>query len=110
MVEEKKEKVEEVLGSSLLASRILIKPVVTEASTTLAALNKYVFKVAGGAAKREIKKAVEELYKVTVLKVHTVRIPKKLRQYGRTPGWVSGFKKAIVTLKAGDSIEIFKKA
>lgn len=90
--------------------QILIEPWITEATTVAQELNKYVFKVAPDATKRQIKKAVSDLYKVTVMSVNTVKIPKKFRSYGRTPGWKSGFKKAVVTLKKGDSIQLFAGA
>lgn len=88
--------------------QILIEPWITEAATAAQELNKYVFRVAPDATKRQIKAAVAELYKVTVLSVNTVKIPKKFRNYGRTPGWKAGFKKAVVTLKKGDAIQLFE--
>lgn len=88
--------------------QILIEPWITEAATAAQEMGKYIFKVAPESNKQQIKKAVEEAYKVKVTAVNTVNIPKKLRNYGRTPGWKSGFKKAIVTLKKGDSISFFE--
>ena len=58
--------------------------------------------------KEQVKKAISELYKVKVLAVNTTTIPRRKRNYGRTPGWIAGYKKAIVRLKAGDSIELIK--
>jgi len=89
-------------------TNILIEPWITEASTVAQEANKYVFRVAPDSTKRQIRQAVRDLYKVTVMAVNTVTIPKKFRNYGRTPGWKAGFKKAIVTLKEGDKIELFK--
>jgi len=88
--------------------RIIKRPVISEKATILTERqNKYVFEVATDANKIQIKKAVEELFKVTVTKVRTLRMPgknKRVRlQVGRTPDW----KKAIVTLKQGDQIELF---
>lgn len=87
---------------------ILIKPVVTEKSTGLLAENKYTFIVELSANKTEVKKAVEEIFKVKVDKVTTMRVKgkqKRVRQFtGRTPDR----KKAIVTLKEGNKIEIFE--
>jgi large subunit ribosomal protein L23 len=97
-------------NGGVLAERVLIEPWITEASTLAIELNKYVFKVSPDAAKKQIKKAIENLYKVKVISVNIIKIPKKFRSYGRTPGWKSGFKKAIVTLKAGDKIELFQGA
>jgi len=90
------------------AERVLLEPWITEAATAAIELNKYVFKVSPGAAKAQIKNAIEAVYKVTVIAVNTVKIPRKKRYYGRTPGWKSGYKKAIVTVKAGDKIELFE--
>jgi large subunit ribosomal protein L23 len=95
---------------SALAEKVLIEPWITEASTAAMELNKYVFKVSPDAEKGQIKKAIEKLYNVKVIAVNTVKIPKKIRNYGRTPGWKSGIKKAVVTLKAGDKIELFQGA
>lgn len=91
-----------------IAYRVLIEPWITEASTMIAELNKYVFKVEKKATKIEIKKSIEDLYKVTVLNVRTINIPSKVRIRGRVKGKKSGFKKAIITLKKGDSIDLFK--
>jgi large subunit ribosomal protein L23 len=88
--------------------KIIRKPVVSEKSTLLTERdNKYVFEVALEANKIQIKKAVEEVFKVGVTKVRTMRIRGKMKrvrvQLGRTPER----KKAIVTLKQGDRIELF---
>lgn len=91
-----------------LYSRVLIEPWITEATTQAAELNKYVFKVAKEASKKNIKKAVETIYKVTVMSVNTVNIHRKKRIRGKYMGWKPGYKKAMVTLKEGDNIEFFK--
>lgn len=87
---------------------ILLEPWVTEESTRAAELNKYVFKVTPDATKKEIETAVEGIYKVSVLSVNTVKMRRKMRVRGRVIGWRSGYKKAVVTLKEGNSIEIFE--
>lgn len=87
--------------------KVLIEPWITEATTLAAELNKYVFKVDKKATKQDIKNSIEELYKVTVSNVRTISIPSKRRTRGRTVGTKSGFKKAIITLKEGDSIDLF---
>lgn len=89
------------------AYRILMEPWVTEEATRIAELNKYIFKVAPKADKKQIKKSVEDLYDVKVISVNTVSIPRKKRVRGRTVGWKAGYKKAIVGLKEGDKIEFF---
>ena len=88
--------------------RIIRRPVISEKSTLLTERdNKYVFEVARDANKIEIRKAVQEVFKVSVTKVRTIRMrgkKKRVRQQmGRTPDW----KKAVVTLKEGDRIELF---
>lgn len=90
------------------ARDIIIKPVVTEKSIGMMENNKYVFKVALKANKIEIKKAVEEIFKVKVVGVNTVRINGKMKRMGRYEGKTSDYKKAIVQLAEGDSIEIFE--
>lgn len=78
----------------------------TEKGTRMLADNKYIFRVDKGANKIQIKQAVEEIYNVKVIKVNTVKTRgkwKRLRyQEGKTPDW----KKAIVTLKEGDKIDV----
>jgi len=109
MADNKEKKNTEVqLGESKIAAKVLLSPWVTEASTRDLEMNKYVFKVAKDADKGQIKKAIEELYKVKVISVNTVNIPRRFRNYGRTPGWIAGFKKAVVKLKQGDNIEVIK--
>ena len=90
------------------ARDIIIRPVVTEKSSGLMENNKYVFKVALSANKIEIKKAVEEIFKVKVVDVNTVRVKGKEKRMGRSVGRTSDYKKAIVQLAEGDSIEIFE--
>ena len=90
------------------ARDIIIKPVVTEKSIGMMENNKYVFKVALKANKIEIKKAIEEIFKVKVVDVNTVRINGKMKRMGRYEGKTSDYKKAIVQLAEGDSIEIFE--
>ena len=103
----KANKVEKLNGESL-AYRVLIEPIITEAATAAMEVNKYVFKVATDANKIQIKAAIEELYKVKVISVNTLNVRRKAVNYGRTPGFKAGSKKAVITLKAGDSIELFK--
>lgn len=91
-----------------LAREIIIKPVVTEKSVDLMQENKYCFKVAKDANKIEIKNAVEEIFKVTVVNVNTINVHGKMKRMGRTQGRTASWKKAIVTLREGDSIEVFE--
>ena len=89
------------------ARQIIIRPVITERSFDMQEFNRYTFEVAKTASKIEIAKAIEEIFNVKVVKVNTVNVkskPKRVRyQVGKTRTW----KKAIVTLAAGDSIELF---
>ncbi|HLM84100.1 MAG TPA: 50S ribosomal protein L23 [Candidatus Bathyarchaeia archaeon] len=87
-----------------MAHRILLENMISEKSTLLASENKYVFKVAKLAGKFQIKEAVEGYYGVQVVGVNTIKISPKKRIHGRTIGWKKGYKKAIVTLREGDSI------
>ena len=75
-------------------------PRLSEKTTGLEKLNKYVFRVDGKANKVEVRKALEKTYGVKVDKINIVTVRSRARRYGRTSGIVGGFKKAIVTLKA----------
>ncbi len=94
-----------VAGAGLKIPSVLLQPRISEKAGHLTSLNKYVFKVKTGANKVEVKKAVESFYKVKVVQVNMVRNQGKNRNFGRTTGRTSDFKKAIVTLKKGDKIE-----
>ena len=90
------------------ARDILIRPLVTEKSTALMQEGKYTFVVAKGANKIEIGAAVEEIFKVKVESVNTVRVLGKTKRMGRTQGKRPDYKKAIVKLAPGESIEFFE--
>ena len=87
---------------------VLRRPAITEKSTGLQALGKYAFEVAGEANKQQIKQAVEKAFKVEVLAVNVMTVPGKTRRIGRRQVLTQSWKKAIVTLKAGDSIGFFE--
>ena len=90
-------------------TRVLVRPVVTEKSTDLKEFkNAYVFEVALDANKHEIRRAVEELFKVQVVTVRTMRQPRKTRRMGRFTGRRPEWKKALVQLAEGQSIEFFE--
>ena len=100
------------MGNSI---SLLIRPIMSEKSTQLSeSLNKYVFQVDKKANKLEIKKAVEERFKVKVKKVATLNQRGKLKNTSmrsggrviRTSGYRSGYKKAIVTLMEGHNIDL----
>ena len=90
------------------ARDIFIKPIVTEKSTALMAEGKYTFKVPLNANKYQIRDAVEEIFNVKVAAVSTMRMEGKKKRMGRFEGKRSDWKKAIVTLKEGETIELFE--
>ena len=87
-------------------SDIIIAPVITEKSMASKQNNVYTFKVVKDATKDEIKKAIEDAFKVSVLSVNTLNTKSKKKRVGRYSGRTKTYKKAIVTLKDGSSIEI----
>ncbi len=90
------------------AHDVIIKPIITEDSMARLAEKKYTFKVADGATKVDIKKAVEEIFKVKVEKVNTISMNGKDKRVGYHVGKTSDWKKAIVTLTADSkTIEFF---
>lgn len=103
--EKKTTKAPVALKDNDFSYRFLISPYLTEKTAFLNALNQYVFKVPAAASKIQIRQAVERLYGVKVEGVKIAIMPSKKRQLGRQEGTKSGFKKAIVKLRAGDKIE-----
>jgi large subunit ribosomal protein L23 len=89
------------------ARDILIRPLITERTTQLMGEGKYVFVVDKRANKVEIGKAVAEIFKVTVVSVNTINVTGKKKRVGRTIGKRADYKKAIVKLKEGETIEFF---
>src|SRR5438132_14415609 len=92
--------------------QIIKKPLVTERATHLKALmNQYVFRVAPGASKGDIKRAVEELFKVKVSRVRTMRVKGKFRRMGNSAGaYRPDWKKAIVSVQSGQEIKALEEA
>lgn len=88
--------------------RIVRRPVVTEKGTALKEQNKYLFEVDRRANKVQIRQAVEALFHVKVAAVHTVGMRGREKRLGRFVGRTSDWKKAIVTLREGHSIEFFE--
>jgi large subunit ribosomal protein L23 len=95
---------------SLHPGEVLIRPVVSEKSYEQIVQNKYTFKVHKDAHKTQIRQAVEELFDVKVVRVNVVKVQAKPKRRGLYRGTRPGWKKAIVELKQGDSIEIFQGA
>ena len=88
---------------------VLIRPVVTEKSTIATDLGQYAFEVAMGANKMQVKDAVETAFKVTVYDVNVLMMPDKITRLGsREIVRRSKWKKAVVTLKPGDRIQLFE--
>ena len=85
---------------------IILSPVVTEKSTNLNALNKLTFKVAKDANKNTIKTSIEKLYKVEVIKINTILSKPKIKIVRGKIGKKTGYKKAIVTLKEVQTIDV----
>ena len=97
---------------TLEATQIVLRPVISEKSMDQSTVNKYTFAVADEANKMQIKAAVEVLFKVTVHNVNVLTTKRKEksrnRRRGRQVGYTTPWKKAVVTIKAGDSIEFFE--
>lgn len=89
---------------------IIIEPLLTEKSNVLKERHVFVFKVHILANKIQIKQAIQKLYGVTPLSCRTITVHGKTKRQGRFVGKTSSFKKAIITLKQGDSISIFEGA
>jgi len=87
---------------------VLRRPLITEKNTMLQAQGKYVFEVAEEANKHQIKQAVEKVFKVRVMAVNVMTVPGKTKRVGRRMVLTPSHKKAIVTLKSGDKIELFE--
>ena len=85
---------------------VILSPVITEKATRLTEVNQVVFRVTLDATKPAIAKAVEELFKVKVTAVNTIRIKGKPKAFRGKPYQRSDYKKAIVTLREGDQIDI----
>ncbi len=90
--------------TSLGMNSVILNSYISEKASRLEGLNQYVFKVIRTANKPEVNKAVQNRFKVSVLRVHMVNMPSKKRTVGTHVGTKSGFRKAIVTLAKGDSI------
>jgi len=87
---------------------ILIRPLITEKTTALMQDNKYTFLVPLNANKVEIRRAVEQIFKVKVESVNTIRVTGKTKRMGRYVGKRPDYKKAIVKLAPGQTLEIFE--
>ena len=95
---------------SLHPNEVLLAPVVSEKSYSLIGDNKYSFKIHPDAHKTQVRQAVEELFEVKVERVNIVKVQPKPKRRGMSKGTRPGWKKAIVQLAEGESIEIFEGA
>ena len=85
---------------------VIISPNITEKATSLSEFNKIVFKVHKDANKDSIKKNIEKIFKVNVIKINTINLKGKSKMVKNKMTYKSGYKKAIVTLKKGQSIDL----
>jgi large subunit ribosomal protein L23 len=89
----------------------IIRPVISEKSTRLGESSPYVFEVAPTANKIQIKQAIETVFaskKINVVSVNIMHVPGKMRRHGRHQGMTSSWKKAIVTLRPGQRLDLFE--
>ena len=84
----------------------IVSPAITEKATSLSEFNKMVFKVHRGASKNSIKKSIEKIFKVNVIKINTINLKGKTKIVRGKKSSRPGYKKAIVTLKKGQSIDL----
>ncbi len=84
----------------------ILSPVVTEKSTNLSELNKVVFKVNSLADKKSIKKSVEKIFKVNVIKINIINKQRRIKIVRGKKVKVHGYKKAVITLKKGQNIDL----
>ena len=95
---------------NLSAYDIVIRPIITEKSSSLMELNKYTFEVHKNANKIQIRQAIETIFKVKVLSVNTLNVKSKPKRMGASVGRTRSWKKAIVALPAGERLEFFEGA
>ncbi len=91
-----------------IKENILLRPVITEKSSMLNASGSYTFRVTDYATKQDVRKAVERKYKVTVERVNMVTVHPKKRMRGAIVGRISGYRKAVVFIKDGQTIDLTK--
>jgi large subunit ribosomal protein L23 len=89
-------------------TQVIIRPVVSEKSFVLAEAGKYTFRVHDKAHKTQIRQAVEQLFDVKVVEVRTASVKSKPKRRGHTSGRTRAWKKAIVQVAPGDTIQIFR--
>lgn len=90
------------------AYKVLVKPLISEKAAHLKLQNKYLFQVSSSTTKNEIKKAIFHVYGVWPIEVNVINIKGKKVRYGKSSGTTKDKKKAIITLKSGDSMEVYE--
>ena len=90
------------------AYKFIVSPWITEKTQELMTEGKYVFKIRRKVTKGQVKTAIEKMYGVKIIKINVINIPQKKRRFGRIIGKKASVRKAIVSLKKGDKIEMFK--
>lgn len=98
------------LYSNRSSNDIIKYPIITDKATRLLENNQYSFVVDPKSNKLTIKEAIEYLFNVKVIKVNTCQLPRKQKRIGKYIGWKSQYKKAIVTLYEGDTINLFTES
>ncbi|HYU65002.1 MAG TPA: 50S ribosomal protein L23 [Candidatus Paceibacterota bacterium] len=96
---------DKVAAGKFSAYRILKNAYVSEKASILGGLNQYIFKITDKATKQEIKKQIAALYNVKIRAVKILNMPQKRKDLGKHPGFRSGFRKAVVVLEPGQTIE-----
>jgi large subunit ribosomal protein L23 len=89
-------------------SQVIIRPVVSEKSFVLAEAGKYTFRVHDRAHKTQIRQAVEQLFDVHVVEIRTASVKSKPKRRGQTSGRTRHWKKAIIQVRSGETIPIFR--
>ena len=96
-----------MINSSGNSAQIIKYPIITDKATRLLENNQYSFIVDRYSDKTTIKAAIEDLFNVKVIKINTCRLPRKKKRVGKYIGWKPQYKKAILTLSEGDTINLF---
>ncbi len=87
---------------------LIVRPLITEKATKLVDEGKYTFEVKAGINKIEVKRAIEEVFKVNVVSVNIIKVRKKERRVGKYSGFRPAVRKAIVTLQKGQTLDVFE--
>lgn len=96
------------MAKALHTYQVIVRPLITEKATILASEQKYAFEVARRANKNQIRDAIQTAFDVRVTKVNTMNVHGKTRRAGRSTSQTRSWKKAIVTLADGDTIQVFE--